>query len=772
MQPRVFISAVTGELGQARQLAANVLHRLGYEAVWQDVFGTEGGDLRQMLRVKIDGCRGLIHLVGRAYGAEPPEPDAEFGRVSYTQYELLYARKKGKPTFVFFAEEGYPADRPPDQLDLPPPGSPVDAAAYQHERRQLQEAWRQRLRSSNELWHEAKSRAEFELKIERLKNDFDKWRRSFRIWQAAVLALLIALTGLVGMVVWNTHRLQPVEVKAQLVATIEAAYQRDLKQADSLPDWKRRDEARTAAVAWRDKRLAQVDSFVDSISQTITAGKASREYVELTRVLQENGVDEALNYIAAQEPRLLNQAEALIKARQEEVRTTLAPLLEKVRLLLTQGNLAAASVECDKLLALDPNWGAALHEKFLVLTALGDHAVLYSTLADALKQYGDASGTAARLAAISDPHADHDLLLSYYNLGEQSLTAARLPEATSYYRKYLQVAQKLAADPANTDAQRNLSIGYEILGDLSLRTDNVAAAIGYYKQDLEIVDHAAKAQPDDKQAQRDLMVSYQRLGEATKKSGDFPEAINLFSKSMNIAKSLAANPEDTRAQRELSVAYQRLGDASLAAGKPQDALAQYRSYLEIADRLAKADRNNEQAQRDLAVAYQRLGDASLQVKDLTGAIDDFRQSLRIAQPLAADPDNAVVQQTLWSAHTRLGHALSRRGDTAQAIAEFDAGQKIADAQLAKNADFFGPFDKACYETLKVLVFSLQHPQPNEDEKKTQQQLIGAAYRAVEALLKQPDYDVAQIRQEPDFSAVIGLPQFQGLLGQAARNGKQ
>ena len=115
-QPRVFISAVTSELGQTRQLAANALHRLGYAAVWQAVFGTESGDVRQMLRRKIDGCRGLIHLVGRAYGAEPPEPDAEFGRISFTQYELLYARKKGKPTFVFFAEEGCPADRPLEQL--------------------------------------------------------------------------------------------------------------------------------------------------------------------------------------------------------------------------------------------------------------------------------------------------------------------------------------------------------------------------------------------------------------------------------------------------------------------------------------------------------------------------------------------------------------------------------------------------------------------------------------------------------------------------------
>ena len=87
MKPRIFISAVTSELGTTRQLVANVLSRLGYDPVWQDIFGLEPGDLRQMLRDKIDDCDGLIHLVGRAYGAEPPEPDPGFGRMSYCVYE-------------------------------------------------------------------------------------------------------------------------------------------------------------------------------------------------------------------------------------------------------------------------------------------------------------------------------------------------------------------------------------------------------------------------------------------------------------------------------------------------------------------------------------------------------------------------------------------------------------------------------------------------------------------------------------------------------------
>jgi hypothetical protein len=109
-RPTVFISAVSKELRSARQLVANTLTFLGYEPIWQDIFGTETGDLRQMLRQQIDQSKGVVQLVGQCYGAEPPVADPEFGRVSYTQYEALYARKKGIKVWYLFMDESFPID--------------------------------------------------------------------------------------------------------------------------------------------------------------------------------------------------------------------------------------------------------------------------------------------------------------------------------------------------------------------------------------------------------------------------------------------------------------------------------------------------------------------------------------------------------------------------------------------------------------------------------------------------------------------------------------
>src|SRR6202035_3974675 len=113
-QPLVFISCVSPEL--PRRATAAILTRLGYTPVVQEIFGTEPGYLRQVLCNKIDACEGLIQIVGNGYGAEPPTVDANFGRVSYTQLEFLYARAQKKKTWLLFAGDACTRDTPLERL--------------------------------------------------------------------------------------------------------------------------------------------------------------------------------------------------------------------------------------------------------------------------------------------------------------------------------------------------------------------------------------------------------------------------------------------------------------------------------------------------------------------------------------------------------------------------------------------------------------------------------------------------------------------------------
>ena len=190
MSPRstIFVSAVTAELRSARQLVANTLTFLGYEPIWQEVFGTETGDLTAMLRDKLDQSKGVVQLVGQCYGAEPPAPDREFGRVSYTQYEALYARKRGKKVWYLFIDESFPIDpHDPEPEDL----------------KQLQSSYRNVLKADTHLFHPLRSREALEAGVLKLRDDLTRLRRGAKRWAIGVAALLALIAV---MVVWLIKR--------------------------------------------------------------------------------------------------------------------------------------------------------------------------------------------------------------------------------------------------------------------------------------------------------------------------------------------------------------------------------------------------------------------------------------------------------------------------------------------------------------------------------------------------------------------------------------
>ena len=186
-KPLIFISAVSRELRSARQLVANTLTFLGYEPVWQDIFGTKSGDLRELLRQRIDPCKGVVQLVGECYGAEPPTADAAFGRVSYTQYEALYARKRGKKVWYLFIGENFPTD-------------PCEAEP--EELQGLQADYQRRLQADTHVFHSLTTAEGLEASVLKLRDDLTRLRRGVTRWATGVISLLVVI---VGLVIWQLH---------------------------------------------------------------------------------------------------------------------------------------------------------------------------------------------------------------------------------------------------------------------------------------------------------------------------------------------------------------------------------------------------------------------------------------------------------------------------------------------------------------------------------------------------------------------------------------
>src|SRR5262249_44278393 len=85
---RVFVSAVTSELGSYRSEVARCLRRKGLDVCLQDDFRQGEATLLEKLRDYIRDCDAVICLVGAQYGyrCEPDHASAVGAVASFIQY--------------------------------------------------------------------------------------------------------------------------------------------------------------------------------------------------------------------------------------------------------------------------------------------------------------------------------------------------------------------------------------------------------------------------------------------------------------------------------------------------------------------------------------------------------------------------------------------------------------------------------------------------------------------------------------------------------------
>lgn len=130
---RIFVSAVSRELGSYRREVARVLRRKGLEVRDQDHFNMGPATLLEKLRDYIRECDAVILLVGERSGAFPTdEHSASLGPIaifdgyrtasgqigaSYTQWEFLLAKHFGRKTYTFFTVPGFASDQANDEDD-------------------------------------------------------------------------------------------------------------------------------------------------------------------------------------------------------------------------------------------------------------------------------------------------------------------------------------------------------------------------------------------------------------------------------------------------------------------------------------------------------------------------------------------------------------------------------------------------------------------------------------------------------------------------------
>jgi tetratricopeptide (TPR) repeat protein len=672
-RPLIFISAVSRELRSARQLVAHTLTFLGYQPVWQDIFGTETGDLRSMLRGKIDQCKGVVQLVGQSYGAGPPTPDEQFGRVSYTQYEALYGRKRGKKVWYLFIDESFPIDaHEPEPEEL----------------RELQAAYRRRLQSDTHVFHPLTSSEALEASVLKLRGDLTRLRRGVKQWAVTVVALLLALTAAtVWLVQAQRRQTGVIQKQGEQVNAMQQALVRlaDVEAQSKQPGSKASpEEQRASAYGVLERELGlpagslakELPAFALELynrSDTTPLMRARAAYAlgrfdEAEKLSLEVAAQDRQGYESAQrvgEDRRKHAIESYELAGQSaQKRIQYAEAMEHFR-------------EAEKLTDRDRNpedWGEVQFSIANLLIDQGQYGnaenilrsvvgvrnhVLGSEHPDTLRsrnrldyalwqqaKYVEAGADFRELVTLEEKTLgpEHpDTLLSRHDLANIFFGQGKYAEAEAEYRLILKLREKVLG-PEHPDTLRS--------------RNNLAVALaqqGKYAeaeaQDRDVIEIEEKVlgpeHPDTLRSRNNLAAALDQQGKFAEAEAQFREVIKIQEKVLG-----PEHPETLRNRSNLAVALDE-------QGKYAEAEAQDRDVIKIQEKVLGPEHPDMLRSRDnLAVALDDQGKyAEAEAQD--------RDVIKIEEKVLG-PEHP---DTLRS-RNNLAAALDQQGKFAEAEAQF------------------------------------------------------------------------------------------------------
>ena len=523
-RPRLFLSAVSEELRTVRQAVAVTVRTLGFDPVSQDDFPTGYGELRQWLRKQIDTSEGLIQLVGHGYGAEPPEADPDYGRVSYTQFEFLYARRQNKKTWIIVAGDGCHRDQPCDQLDLPRDAVHPDPAGYQIERRKLQQDYIARLTRENHLRHTAGNTTELHNIVLRLRDELGELRQRtegrLRCLTAAILAILLSLVVLGGGGWWAYKNLSTSVQQAALVVptssdTVDAA-------------------VKAVKEALEDKYRAEFKQY----ERQVASSQAQVEYYQ------------------EQNRELTNAAvNAVIALGQQRSQPKAPPGIEDALAQLQQGHTAAAETIFETVLAREAAVGQAanqqaaeaarhlgalafLHDTDKALAAYSraveldpDNAEGWNQLGRLLHRIGqpDEAIDAFKhmLTLVTKSGDQHLLAMAYSNLGNVYRFQGDLVQATVMHREALKLDEALGRKEGIANTYGNLGNVYRVRGDLA---------------QAEVMHREALKLNEELGHKKGMANAYTNLGLVYSDRGDLVQAEAMYRKALPLYQQIGAAP--------------------------------------------------------------------------------------------------------------------------------------------------------------------------------------------------------------------------------------
>ncbi len=226
------------------------------------------------------------------------------------------------------------------------------------------------------------------------------------------------------------------------------------------------------------------------------------------------------------------------------------------------------------------------------------------------------------------------------------------------------VVEKLAAEhPTNPD-YRVLLASLHNMG--ALMSDDSKRGLEESSQAVAIYEALVEASPDNATYRRQLAIELGNIGSYLLKTGDQSGALQKIKEAQAIYDALIqADPEDSSIRGAAALNLRKLGSAQGTKGDHAAAFMTFQKAQQILAELVAQDANNAEFRRQWAYAYLAMSRDQLEAGDANSAAASAAQGIKIEEELvAASPTNITAQNTLGLLYSQLGAAEEKAGSAA------------------------------------------------------------------------------------------------------------
>lgn len=219
-------------------------------------------------------------------------------------------------------------------------------------------------------------------------------------------------------------------------------------------------------------------------------------------------------------------------------------------------------------------------------------------------------------------------------MGNALVSTGDRSEAMNYLQQALVSWSRLASDPANITAQRNLAVAQGVVSGVLESNGDFPGALHFAREGMQFDQKAADADPKNVQAHLDLAVDYSSVGELLVRTGHQSEGLQMLERSVAMLEELSAkSPETAGFRGYLAMAAATAGERFADSARYARALLFYRKALATYEQMMTGDPDNGDAKLGLAGTYEKLGKTLLKLRNPVQASDSYQKALSLAEPL-------------------------------------------------------------------------------------------------------------------------------------------